>query len=220
MVELVQPAKQRQKSRSTHSATVLQVTTPAVPNAPPTFANESDSDVGMKDDDGEYTGEHQLTRLRRGKQVSPTLHDREAYVELIRQARHAASPSDGSSSPQDTKHRKRKATTALASTSKRKKTLIAKSPTPLSDPVRKYCYGKLLEVLEPIFLEYRSVELEGNVEISDDAAKEVAAKYVAQLENAVFSHYSEPDKKGMRAAGPKYKSVHSCLINVKSDPSL
>lgn len=70
--EAAQLPKQRQRSRPTHAATASQqITTPVVPNAPPTFAmDESDSDVGMKDDDGEYTGEHQLTRLRRGKQVS------------------------------------------------------------------------------------------------------------------------------------------------------
>jgi hypothetical protein len=71
LVEPVQPAKQRQKHRPTVSQ---QVTTPVVPNAPPTFADESDSDAGIKDDDEEYTGEHQLTRLRRGKQVNAILH--------------------------------------------------------------------------------------------------------------------------------------------------
>jgi len=108
-------------------------------------------------------------------------------------------------SPQDTKHRKRKAATTLASTSKRKKTLVAKSPTPLSDPVRKYCHGKLLEIIEPIFLEYHPVEPEGETEVSDEATKQVAANYVAQLENAVFDQYSELDKKGVRSAGAKYK---------------
>jgi hypothetical protein len=54
------------------------------------------------------------------------------------------------------------------------------------------------------------VDHEG-AKISDEAAKEMAAKYVAQLENAVFNHYSEPDKKGVRSAGPKYKSVYSSI---------
>jgi len=85
---------------------------------------------------------------------------------------------------------------------------VAKSPTPLSDPVRKYCYGKLLEVMEPIFLEHRPTELDSAVDISDDAAKQLAATYAVELENAVFDHYSEPDKKGIRSPGPKYKYVH------------
>lgn len=186
-----QPPKPRQKPRPTHAPSVSQqITTPVVPTATPTFAmDDSDSDVGMKDDDGEYTGEHQLTRLRRGKQL----------------ARRPGTPSDGSLSPQESKPRKRKATTALASTSKRKKTLDTKSPTPLSDPVRKYCYGKLLEVMEPIFLEHHSVEPESDAKPSEEVAKEMAANYVTQLENTVFDHYWEPDKKGARSAGPKYK---------------
>lgn len=41
-------------------------------SATPTFvANHSDSDEEMRDDDGEYTEEHQLTRIRRGRQVNP-----------------------------------------------------------------------------------------------------------------------------------------------------
>ena len=59
--------------------------------------------------------------------------------------------------------------------------------------------------MEPIFLEYRSVEPENEVTNNDEIAKQMAGKYVAQLENAVFDHYSEPDKKGVRSAGPKYK---------------
>ena len=65
-----QLSKPRTKTRSSISIAPVQSSqSPAVPSAPPTFAVDSDSDVGMKDDDGEYTGERPLTRLRRGKQV-------------------------------------------------------------------------------------------------------------------------------------------------------
>lgn len=88
---------------------------------------------------------------------------------------------------------------------KRKKTITARSPSPLSDPVRKYCYGKLHEVIEPIFLEYRTKD--GDTAVDDDTAKNLASRYTTELESAVFNNYSEPDKKGVRSAGPKYKSV-------------
>ncbi|KAG8817294.1 hypothetical protein FRC17_011294, partial [Serendipita sp. 399] len=163
-----------------------QASSPVVPLATPTFAmDDSDSDANMKDDDGEYTGERQLTRIRRGKQTQ-----------------RAESSSDRSPTP-DSKPKKRKATTNLPTTTKRKRTLTAKSPTPVTDPVRKYCYGKFQELIEPIFLEYRAVKDEK--EVDDDTAKALAAKYVADLENIVFSLNSEPDKKGGRSAGAKYK---------------
>lgn len=65
--EIPKPRTKHRPSQS--SVSVKQKTTPVVPSAAPTFAlEESDSDTGMKDDDGEYT-ERQLTRIRRGKQV-------------------------------------------------------------------------------------------------------------------------------------------------------
>lgn len=70
-VQAPQPQKSRIKKRVSHAATTTkQEPSPVVPIATPTFAiNESDSDGDGKDDDGEYTGEHQLTRIRRGRQV-------------------------------------------------------------------------------------------------------------------------------------------------------
>lgn len=63
--------KSRPKPRIHATATAKQPTTPTVPSATPTFvANHSDSDEEMRDDDGEYTEEHQLTRIRRGRQVN------------------------------------------------------------------------------------------------------------------------------------------------------
>ncbi|KAG8785843.1 hypothetical protein FRC15_000606 [Serendipita sp. 397] len=184
-------AKQVSKSRTKPKLSQVvpsnkQATSPAVPLATPTFAmDDSDSDANMKDDDGEYTGERQLTRIRRGKQ----------QVQRAESSSRSPTP--------DSKPKKRKATTNLPATTKRKKTLTAKSPTPVSDPVRKYCYGKFQEVIEPIFLEYRVVE--DGTELDDDAAKALAAKYVTELENVVFNMNSEPDKKGLRSAGAKYK---------------
>jgi hypothetical protein len=204
-VEQPEVPKPRTKHRpSQSSASVKQKITPIVPNAAPTFAlEESDSDAGMKDDDGEYTGERQLTRIRRGKQVGVrTVVSK--LIPTLDQERRADSSSERSPSP-DLKLRKRKAPNPLVSIPKRKKTLTAKSPSPLSDPVRKYCYGKLHEVIEPIFLEYRA--LEGDAEVDDETAKSLASKYVTELEEAIFNQHSEPDKKGARSAGAKYKCV-------------
>lgn len=184
-VEVKQLSRPRTKTRSSISVAPVPSSQTPMPSAPPTFAVDSDSDVGMKDDDGEYTGERQLTRLRRGKQV-----------------KRAESDSDRSPSP-DSKSRKRKAPAAPPVNTKRKRTLLAKSPSPLSDPVRKYCFGKLQEVIEPIFVEYKT--LEDGTERSEEEAKSAASTFNRDLENAVFEHYSEPDKKGNRAALAKYK---------------
>lgn len=103
-------------------------------------------------------------------------------------------------SPQS-KLKKRKAPTAVTSAAKRKKTNPLRSPSPLSDPVRKYCYGKLYEVIEPIFIQYHG---EGE-ESLEAASKSLASQFVTELENTVYNQYSEPDKKGIRSAGAKYK---------------
>jgi hypothetical protein len=74
--EAAPATKPRAKTRTSHASSVVkQAPSPVVPTPAPTFAvHDSDSDVGARDDDGEYTGERQLTRLRRGRQVS-TCHD-------------------------------------------------------------------------------------------------------------------------------------------------
>lgn len=95
---------------------------------------------------------------------------------------------------------------------------------PLLDPVRKYCHGKLLEIITPMFLEFApsttkvdAVEGEAEQQAQQDATDEQArvaattehaARYVGELERAMFEGYAEPDKKGKTIAGPKYKYVH------------
>ncbi|KZV94564.1 hypothetical protein EXIGLDRAFT_572266, partial [Exidia glandulosa HHB12029] len=80
------------------------------------------------------------------------------------------------------------------------------------DPTRKYCTGKLLEVLEPIFNDYHDWKDETappkNRELSPEEkerARQAAANFVQDLEHELFEHYSEPDKLGHPAASGKYK---------------
>ena len=70
----------------------------------------------------------------------------------------------------------------------------------LTDPVRKYCLGKLLEVVEPIYFEYRK-----DPASTDDDVKEAAARYVSRLEKALYDAFCEPDKNGRNSAAGKYK---------------
>lgn len=77
-------AKPRPKLRVQAAATTKQAPTPTIPSATPTFmADQSDSDEEMRDDDGEYTEEHQLTRIRRGRQVDTPLLIAEAFSDRI-----------------------------------------------------------------------------------------------------------------------------------------
>jgi len=94
--------------------------------------------------------------------------------------------------------------------------------TASDDPTRKYCLGKFVEMLVPIFLKYPYVPSESeqgaggavveksSEELSDEerARLEESAKiYADELEQCLYDTYSESDKKGRRSAGSKYKYV-------------
>ncbi len=91
------------------------------------------------------------------------------------------------------------------------------------DPTRKYCLGKLKDVVAPIFLQH-SVKAEEHTENDSEnvaepredevptdeveltkQADEKATQFVEELEACVFEAFSELDKKGNKFAGPKYK---------------
>ena len=96
--------------------------------------------------------------------------------------------------------------------------------------MRNYCLGKLREVVTPIFVQYHhsSTVVGGDEEMPaatsaappandegmpppppppppEEKAIDQASSFVAELEECVFEAYSEPDKKGKRVAGAKYK---------------
>jgi hypothetical protein len=85
------------------------------------------------------------------------------------------------------------------------------------DPTRKYCLGKLREVLLPIFVQFANISQVSDGERSEDAlttefdeerkkmAEEQGGVYVQDLEQCLFEIFGEPDKYGHKTAGGKYK---------------
>lgn len=106
---------------------------------------------------------------------------------------------------------KRKASSAHATkppASKRHRSASTVAPqTPADDPTRRYCAGKLREVLEPIFLAYHGWDASNEGEPPKDRqpenVDELKAKadvYVQELEGEIFAHYADAGQ-----AGSKYK---------------
>lgn len=115
---------------------------------------------------------------------------------------------------------KRKNSSAQPPASKRAKS--SDDLTAQGDPVRKYCLGKLDEVIRAIFLEYplvkskdavendREIEVKGGegAVLTDEEKQTVeqnASAFVAELEECLYHTYSETDKGGRPTAGGKYK---------------
>lgn len=104
--------------------------------------------------------------------------------------------------------------------SKKKK---ATSVIATDDPTRKYCLGKLEEILIDVFLRYPHVPLsneEGGqtmkridkqaAELTDEEKtliSEQTHRFATELEQCIYDIYSEPDKQGESHAGGKYKYV-------------
>jgi hypothetical protein len=107
---------------------------------------------------------------------------------------------------------------------KRKKS--AESST-TDDPARKYCLGKLEELFQDIFLRYPHLLTENDRGGDSDKVHEgvvqkpesdlteeekailvdKSKQFAANLEICIYETYSELDKQGKHAAGPKYKCV-------------
>ena len=113
---------------------------------------------------------------------------------------------------------KRKAANAKSPPPKRAK-LAEDAPLSQNDPVRKYCLGKLKEVIQAIFVEFATIGIQSkddnaeapsnlNKSMPDEdkqVAVDKATEYVSDLEANLFEKYSEPDKNGKASAGGKYK---------------
>lgn len=147
----------------------------------------------------------------------------------------------------DSRSAKRKLPSGTPEAAPKRKDSIAQHPSPkklklsedrsaLDDPVRKYCLGKLEEVIRPIFLEYAVTEdrnEEGSSshpeqssvaqtpkELSEDEktqSEHDASAFVAELEKCIFQTYSEQDKNGHPSAGGKYKCVQLSLIRKQAN---
>ncbi|TDL23603.1 hypothetical protein BD410DRAFT_786842 [Rickenella mellea] len=193
---------------------------------------EEDIDDGSED---EYVAQSESKRLKQAKQ---------------RKAKTSTSDKSGSESDDEEIISSSKRATARRGTTARRQAKASISPGPSSsnlkrrgsttqppppkkpkssdkttasdDPMRKYCLGKLDEVIRAIFLEYpvvkRSDAGDGGEDnehhmtepstLTDDEKQEVehkASAFVAELEECLFNTYSEPDKLGRQSAGGKYK---------------
>lgn len=141
-----------------------------------------------------------------------------------------------SMSPQPSGALKRKqsisAAGAGAGPGKRKR---AESLSAAEDATRKYCLGKLTEMFSGIFLRYPHVQKKSEAqegegegeepreiefverkaeELSEEEktqTKERATTFTAEVEQAIFNTYAEPDKYGKLGAGAKYKCVLSSI---------
>jgi hypothetical protein len=127
---------------------------------------------------------------------------------------------------------KRKQSTSVAATpsaAKRKRAESTASAT--EDAARKYCLGKYTEMFTAIFMQYPHIQQEDHAEegetgedekerkptierkpeelTEEEKAKvrERATAFAAEVEQAVFDTYAEPDKYGKPSASAKYKYV-------------
>ncbi|KAG9032082.1 hypothetical protein FRB95_001943 [Tulasnella sp. JGI-2019a] len=124
-------------------------------------------------------------------------------------------------------YRKRKSLSHAADPEPFKKRAKADSPeeqapktaTVADDPVRKFCLGKLQDVVTSIFFK-AVVEPDAGTDASSDPqneelkkteAQEKAHPFAQELEQCVFEIFSELDKKGRKTAGPKYKERYRML---------
>ena len=99
------------------------------------------------------------------------------------------------------------------------------------DPTRKYCLGKLREVLLPIFVQFANTSQASDGERPEDAtaseldeerkkkAEVHGAVYVQDLEQCLFEIYGELDKHGHKTAVGKYKYVVPPTYMVSFSPS-
>ncbi|KAF8586036.1 hypothetical protein K439DRAFT_1001449 [Ramaria rubella] len=98
------------------------------------------------------------------------------------------------------------------------------------DPTRKYCLGKLRDVLLPIFVQFANTPSTSSEERPEETsiteldeeqkkkAEEHGATYVQDLEQCLFEIYGEPDKHGDKTAVGKYKDRFRMLSFNLSQP--
>ena len=128
------------------------------------------------------------------------------------------------SPPPSLKRKSTNASMTQAPPSKKKK---AASVIATDDPTRRYCLGKLGEILNDVFLRYphvlapkeEEIEEERQVvkrvekkpeELSDEEKAHIleqANGFATGLEQCIYDIYCEPDKQGESHAGGKYKCV-------------
>lgn len=214
---------------------------------------EDDEDDGSSDGD-DYVDEERLAK-RNKRTVSihssaASLHHNIHIILLQASSRIQAVPTSGTDDDEtpepEVKTRRRRPSSRLIESGtttsflKRKsgptspsgnKRVKTEKPAPVAadDPIRKYCLGKLKEVILPIFRQYLTPPVpaptspppaeatEANEDtLFVDAGKDVVAvdeteieakatAFVDELEQCVFTYFSEPDRKGNKSAGPKYK---------------
>lgn len=150
------------------------------------------------------------SRLRRASKVS------RAYVQVP--PRSASATHAPGSASQQLKRRPSGASGSPHPPPPPSKRPRSESTTPGEDATRKYCIGKLADVLVPVFKRHPVVE--GGVEKAPEEldeeetafVEERARAYAAELERCVFETYAEPDKFGKASAAGKYKWVFRAFV--------
>ncbi|KAG8899364.1 hypothetical protein FRB99_006764, partial [Tulasnella sp. 403] len=200
----------------------------------PEREGSSSSDAEQSDEDyiDEYRRAKRNQRSRRPTQTSPS-------------PMPSPSPSRSPSPPASPSSRRRKPSARLLDSGKNMSFLKRKSlanttddlepskrsraetveKTASDDPTRKYCLGKLKEVVTPIFVQYYTTSVTSNSDPSPEAEKQEgkgedtvgdsvdgraeaegkASTFVDELELCVFEANAELDKRGKKYAGPRYK---------------
>jgi hypothetical protein len=179
--------------------------------------------AAMSSSDSEEEGDKEKT-------AATDANSRRASIASAKAKRISASPQLGTL--------KRKQSTSVAATAaapsaaKRKRAESTASAT--EDAARKYCLGKYTEMFTGIFMQYPYVQQEDHAQAEaengegekehkkvmlerkpeelteEEKAKvrEGAKAFAAEVEQAVFDVYAEPDKYGKPSASTKYKYVH------------
>ncbi|KAK2463520.1 hypothetical protein APHAL10511_004271 [Amanita phalloides] len=194
--------------------TMLQPPSKRVKHLPEPESDESEEDPSSDD---EYVAEETKSKGRLKKPVSSesdTDSADESHPRRKRLHRASASP------PPSLKRKSASVSMTQAPPSKKKK---ASSVTATDDPTRRYCLGKLEEILRDVFLRYPHVPVLNEVEGEQQVAKRVeknpetitdeekaqvleqAGRFATELEECAYDIYSEPDKQGEAHAGGRYK---------------
>ncbi|KAF8630111.1 hypothetical protein AX15_003072 [Amanita polypyramis BW_CC] len=186
---------------------------------PRSETEESDEDPSSDD---EYVAEQSKSKGRVKKRPSISSSDSDSdSANDGRPRRKRLHKASASPPPSSLKRKGTDASATQAPPSKRKK---AASVIATDDPTRRYCLGKLEEILRDVFLRYphvptpkeEAIEENQDVkriekkleEISDEEKAHILERangFATELEQCIYDIYCEPDKQGEVHAGAKYK---------------
>ncbi|EJD47952.1 hypothetical protein AURDEDRAFT_86321, partial [Auricularia subglabra TFB-10046 SS5] len=188
-----------------------EVAPPPLPPVASPKRTEQTSEDEPEDSADEYTEERVVKRRRLNPGLQHGHGHRNGHAGVIISDSDESEPEEHAA--RSRKPLKRKASAASAAASRAKRARSESSAKAASeDATRKYCTGKLLELLAPVFRDYHDWHEDGPApkgrELPPDElqrSKDNAVAFVADLEHTMFEHYAEPDKNGNPHASGKYK---------------